>query len=90
LYGSDLRWGITSWIRLGEKYPSHTLKGSSPSWLDAVQGYLGNCYALAAVGALAEFPSLIDKVFLNDINSSGIYALKLYIRGKPWIITIDD
>jgi hypothetical protein len=27
---------------------------------------------------------------LNDINDAGIYAVKLYIRGKPWIVTVDD
>jgi len=44
----------------------------------------------AGLGALAEFPALFDNIFLNDINTPGIYALKLYIRGKPWIITVDD
>ena len=44
----------------------------------------------AGLGALAEFPSLLEDIFLNDVNDSGIYALRLYIRGKPWIITVDD
>jgi hypothetical protein len=44
----------------------------------------------AGLGALAEFPSLLENIFLNDINDSGIYALKFFIRGKPWIITVDD
>lgn len=43
------------------------------------------------MGAVAEYPDLIKNVFLTqDVNSSGIYALKLFIRGKPWILTIDD
>ena len=26
----------------------------------------------------------------QEINQQGIYALRFYIRGKPWIITVDD
>lgn len=55
------------------------------------QGQLGNCYILAAMGAVAEYPDLIKSVFLTqEKNDAGIYALQFYIRGKPWIITIDD
>jgi len=24
------------------------------------------------------------------VNSAGIYAIRLFIRGKPWIVTLDD
>lgn len=90
-YNYDLFTSETQWVRLGEEYPTFSLYGTGTDWLDTVQGSLGNCYVLAALGALAEFPSLFDNIFLtNEINSSGIYAVKLYIRGKPWIITIDD
>ena len=26
----------------------------------------------------------------SSANSAGLYAVKLFVRGKPWIITIDD
>jgi hypothetical protein len=30
-------------------------------------------------------------LFVNsEKNSEGIYNIRLYVRGKPWIITIDD
>ena len=32
----------------------------------------------------------MDEVFLNEENTKGIYAFKFHIRGKPWIITVDD
>jgi len=89
-YNFDLMVGDINWTRLTEEYPDNTLFGTSPSWSDTVQGGLGNCYMFAGLGALAEFPELLDNIFLNDINDSGIYALKFYIRGKPWIITVDD
>tara|TARA_B110000285_G_C15082512_1_gene594317 strand:- start:937 stop:1257 length:321 start_codon:yes stop_codon:yes gene_type:complete len=29
-------------------------------------------------------------MFLNQENEFGIYAVKFFIRGKPWLITVDD
>jgi len=26
----------------------------------------------------------------TETNDEGIYNVKFYIRGKPWIVTIDD
>ena len=45
---------------------------------------------VAAMGALAEYPAMVKSVFLNDHNDAGIYALRFYIRGKPWVVTVDD
>ena len=25
-----------------------------------------------------------------ELNENGIYNIRFYIRGKPWIVTIDD
>ena len=34
---------------------------------------------------------MIKKVFVNpDRNEEGIYSIRLFIRGKPWIVTVDD
>ena len=58
---------------------------------DAAQGLAGDCYIIAAMSSLAEFPELVKDVFLVDsLNPQGIYAFKFYIRGKPWVVTIDD
>ena len=46
---------------------------------------------LASLSALAEFPNNIKNLFLTDSkNSAGIYAVRFFIRGKPWVITVDD
>jgi calpain-15 len=43
------------------------------------------------MAALTEFPDLAKSVFLTDtLNDEGIYAIKFFIRGKPWIVTVDD
>ena len=71
-----------------------TLFGTNPNWLDVNNyGYShdGNAYILASMGALAEFPEKAKSVFVTQkLNHEGIYAVKFYIRGKPWIVTVDD
>merc|ERR1711990_890317 len=43
------------------------------------------------MGGLAEFPDLVRNMFVNtDTNSEGIYNVRFYIRGKPWVVTVDD
>ena len=43
------------------------------------------------MGAVAEFPEVLENTFLTkEKNSAGIYAVRFFIRGKPWIITVDD
>jgi hypothetical protein len=62
-----------------------------PSWDDVNQGYSGTCYILAAMAGLAEWPDLVNNVFrTQEVNDEGIYAFQFYIRGKPWLVTIDD
>jgi hypothetical protein len=55
------------------------------------QGGLGDCYFMAASAAIGEWPSLVKSVFLTqNKNKAGIFALKVFIRGKPYVISIDD
>jgi hypothetical protein len=55
------------------------------------QGQSATCYIVAAVASVAgKFPNMVRDVFVNNQNDQGIYAVRLYIRGKPWLITIDD
>ena len=80
-----------SFERLGDNYPTSTLFGTGSNFTDTVQGGAGNCYILAASGAVAEFPSVLENVFLTKTrNNAGIYAVRFFIRGKPWYVTVDD
>ena len=46
---------------------------------------------MAAISALAEYPERIKDIFVTEEkNQAGIYAVKFYIRGKPWIVEVDD
>ena len=43
------------------------------------------------MAAMSEYPELAKNIFLTqEKNDVGIYAVKFYIRGKPWVVTVDD
>ncbi len=43
------------------------------------------------MGAIADFPELIKAAFVTPTkNNSRIHGVKLFIRGKPWVLTVDD
>ena len=66
--------------------------GVAPS--DIAQGALGDCWLLAALAAVAEFPSYFeDAIFeTKTFSPEGEYALKLYDIGKKaWeTVTVDS
>ena len=41
---------------------------------------------------MAEWPNYITDMFVTGMehNGSGIHGIKFYIRGKPWVVSIDD
>ena len=80
--------------RLGDKYPDATLFGEDnvPKFSD-VEGQIwdNQSYILSAMAAMSEYPELAKSIFLTkEKNDKGIYAVKFFIRGKPWIVTVDD
>ena len=47
---------------------------------------MGTCYFVSSAAAVADFPDRIKDLFINkNKTKSGINAIKLYIRGKPWV-----
>jgi len=63
--------------------------GIEPS--DVNQGYLGNCYFLASLSALAEFPERIEALFCTkEVNKAGIYAMNFFINGIKQVVIVDD
>ena len=53
---------------------------------------MGTCYHVASISAAAEFPSRITDSFVTGTSDStiGLYGLRFYIRGHPWVVTTDD
>ena len=56
-------WAGTSWARASSM--TGTLFGEGISVDDINQGYIGNCWFMAAASAIAEKPERLESVFLN-------------------------
>ena len=74
-------------------YEASTLPlfGSSgtPSYLDVNQGYLGDCYFVAALGETAlKDPSLIENMITS--NGNGTYSVCFYINGQADYVTVNS
>jgi len=65
-------------------------KNNEAHFTSVKMGTIGNCYYASSLQSAGEYPEIIRKVFQNEKNKAGIYALRMFIRGKPWTVTIDD
>ena len=79
-----------SWERISSS--DHNLwgpRGINPQ--DINQGYIGNCWIMAAISAIAEYPGRVESMFVNtEISDVGIYAMKQYVIGVPFTQIVDD
>ena len=67
----------------------HLFDNIEPS--DIAQGILGVCYLLSSLSVLAEYPTRLAPIYLNTkANKYGVYGLKMYLRGIPTEIVVDD
>ena len=59
---------------------------------DLRQGSLGDCYFLAALSAMTEFPGLVDQLFRGGAkkSSNGYYEVFMFIDEEWQIVIIDD
>ena len=56
-----------------------------------MQGRCGDCYFLASLSAIAEYPDRIAKMFLTKkVNEAGCYAVIMYINGEKHTVVVDD
>ena len=98
LFGSYDSLGLelrTSWSRRdGQGAGRAQLFEGKIEAADVQQGGLGNCWLLAAIGAIAEaHPEIIRSLFLtNFVEPCGIYRIRLYdVRYERWTtVVIDD
>lgn len=64
---------------------------NEPAPTDILQGYLGDCYLLCAISALAEQPSLVKRLFyFPQTNEHGVIGVWLFINGKWQLEIIDE
>lgn len=75
------------WRRI--QHPTLFSDGISP--LDVQQGALGDCWFLAALAAVAEFPELIKEIFAeSSYNEYGVYEISCFKNGLQTQVIIDD
>ena len=54
------------------------------------QGYLGDCYFLSALAAIAMDATRINKILINKkFTASKAFVASVRIRGRPWLVGVD-
>eukprot|EP01126_Amoeba_proteus_P048862 TRINITY_DN5670_c0_g1_i7.p1 TRINITY_DN5670_c0_g1~~TRINITY_DN5670_c0_g1_i7.p1 ORF type:complete len:678 (-),score=122.50 TRINITY_DN5670_c0_g1_i7:107-2140(-) len=78
------------WRRASEIWSNPKLFSDGISPHDIKQGSLGNCYFLAALSVLAEYPEFITKLFTCEDNDYGVYSMTFYPQGLRTEVVVDD
>ena len=86
-------WEQFDWCRVEEILNSKNYQvfedGISPD--DIIQGSLGDCYFLSAIGALCKFSHYIDKLFFTkEKTKEHLYGVYLYLNGVWKLVFVDD
>ena len=90
-FGFD--WQSLIWLRPAEFFGTSDYKiikkDIKPN--DIKQGYLGACYFLSTLAALADHPEIIERLLVNkEINDYGCYSVRICNMGEWEEIILDD
>jgi calpain-15 len=81
------------WMRLSEMFDNEAIFKDDVDPDDICQGFLGDCWLLSSIACLAEFPEVIQSLFVTkEVTEDGKYELRLYDpEAGEWInVIIDD
>ena len=84
---------VIGWMRCSDlfKNQKYLLFENKIEKDDINQGILGDCYFLASVAALTEYPNLIYQMFkTKTINKEGYFEIIFFIDGEFQIVIVDD
>lgn len=77
--------------------PKEFLKGTIRLFTDCIhpsdiaQGALGDCWYLASLAAMAEFPKLVEACFAKtEYNDLGVYEILCFKNGMQTSVIVDD
>ena len=91
---SDVKgWEKLKWARAEDILDTQNYKvfeeGTSAD--DILQGSIGDCYFLSAIGSLCRFPKLIDRLFYSkEKTKQHEYGIYIFINGLWELVLIDD
>ena len=87
-------WTYERWTDVSGYEDAVLFTDGTASYTDPRQGGAGTCYWISSLSGAAEWPELITDMFLTGTDmtgpDAGIIGVQFYIRGKPWVVTIDD
>jgi hypothetical protein len=86
-------WEDIKWARVSEIFDSDNFQVFEDKIEadDIMQGSLGDCYFLSAIGSLCRFTNLIEKLFyFKEKSKENCYGVYLFINGIWELILIDD
>ena len=90
-YGPIPDWESIKWRRASFAIDKPVLVNKKIEPNDIQQGFLGDCYFLAGLAALAERPDRIFNLFLlKELNDMNYFSVKMLYRGKWRTVDIDD
>jgi len=86
-------WEKYNWCRAEDILSSKNFQvfeeGISPD--DILQGSIGDCYFLSAIGSLCKFSRYIDKLFFTkEKTKEHLYGVYIYLNGSWKLVLIDD
>lgn len=87
----DFRKMDIEWKRANDHRPGAQVFVDGIQQTDIKQGALGNCYFLASVAAIAEFPRLVAaRFYTRTTNKAGIYLLSFFVNGIETPVIVDE
>ena len=93
LFTDVMGWEKYNWCRVEDILNSKNYQvfedGISPD--DIIQGSIGDCYFLSAVGSLTKFTRYIDRLFLTkERTKEHLYGVYIYLNASWKLVIIDD
>ena len=93
LFTDVMGWEKYNWCRVEDILNSKNYQvfedGISPD--DIIQGSIGDCYFLSAVGSLCKFSHYIERLFLTkERTKEHLYGVFIYLNATWKLVIIDD
>ncbi|KAF0982122.1 hypothetical protein FDP41_011983 [Naegleria fowleri] len=79
-----------SWKRPSQWCKNCSLFVDSVNPGDIEQAQLGDCWLLSAMAVTAQFPEILQKLFVEVNETEGRYVIRLYYENKWQNVTVDD